>query len=47
MVAVIGPIAAATARELGLAVHVQPDTYTTAGMVEALREYFRSMVGGR
>jgi len=47
VVAVIGPITAATARELGLAVHVQPDTYTTAGMVEALREYFRSMVGGR
>jgi uroporphyrinogen III methyltransferase/synthase len=37
-VAVIGPITAETAEELGLAVAVQAVRYTTAGLVEALVE---------
>jgi uroporphyrinogen III methyltransferase/synthase len=41
VVAVIGPVTADTARELGIEVRVQPATYTTAAMVEALAEYFR------
>ena len=41
-VAVIGPVTADTARELGIPVHVQPATYTTADMVGALEDYFRA-----
>jgi uroporphyrinogen III methyltransferase/synthase len=40
VVAVIGPVTAGVARELKIEVHVQPSTYTTAAMVEALAEYF-------
>jgi uroporphyrinogen-III synthase len=38
-VAVIGPVTGDAARELGIPVHVQPATYTTAAMVTALAEY--------
>lgn len=40
VIAVIGPVTAEVARELGVTVHVQPATYTTAAMVEALGKYF-------
>jgi uroporphyrinogen III methyltransferase/synthase len=40
VVAVIGPVTADAARGLGIAVQVQPVTYTTAAMVAALAEYF-------
>jgi len=40
VVAVIGPVTADVARELGVTVHVRPATYTTAAMVEALGKYF-------
>ena len=40
VVAVIGPVTADAARTLGIRVDVQPFTYTTAGMVEALAAYF-------
>lgn len=39
-VACIGPITAATARQLGLAVAVVADEYTGAGLVAALARYF-------
>ena len=42
VVAVVGPVTAAAARELGFAVHVQPETYTTGAMVDALARYFSS-----
>ncbi len=38
--AVIGPVTAATARELGLAVAVEAEEYTIPGLVEALVRYF-------
>lgn len=40
VVAVIGPVTAEVARELGVTVHVQPATYTTSAMVEALGRHF-------
>jgi len=40
VVAVIGPVTADAARELGLAVQVQPSTYTAAAMVETLSRHF-------
>jgi uroporphyrinogen III methyltransferase/synthase len=40
VVAVIGPVTGDTVRQLGIEVQVQPATYTTAAMVEALAEYF-------
>jgi uroporphyrinogen III methyltransferase/synthase len=40
VVAAIGPVTADTARELGIAVDVQPKTYTAAAMVEELARYF-------
>ena len=40
IVAVIGPVTADAARQLGFAVRVQPSTYTAAAMVEALARYF-------
>jgi uroporphyrinogen-III synthase len=40
VVACIGPITAAAAREAGLTVAVMPETYTTDGLVEALVAYF-------
>jgi len=38
--AVIGPVTAGTARELGIAVAVEAAEYTVAGLVEALVRYF-------
>ena len=40
VVAVIGPVTADAARALGVRVDVQPHSYTTASMVEALAAYF-------
>jgi uroporphyrinogen III methyltransferase/synthase len=39
-VAVIGPVTAAVAGELGVPVHIQPAAYTTADMVAALAAHF-------
>lgn len=39
-VACIGPVTAATARELGLRVDVEADTHTIAGLVHALEAHF-------
>lgn len=39
-VACIGPITAATAREAGLSVDVVAETYTVAGLVEAMEAYY-------
>jgi uroporphyrinogen III methyltransferase/synthase len=39
-IACIGPITAATARELGLRVDVTAETYTVRGLVEALERYY-------
>lgn len=39
-VASIGPITSQTARELGLKVDIEPQTYTIAALVEAIRGYF-------
>lgn len=41
-VACIGPITAGTARELGLPVHVQAESYTIPGLVAAIRQHFAS-----
>jgi len=41
-VACLGPITADTAREFGLAVAVQPETYTIPALAEAIGEYFGS-----
>jgi uroporphyrinogen III methyltransferase/synthase len=38
--AVIGPVTAATARELGLPVAVEADEYTVPGLVDALVRHF-------
>ncbi len=38
--AVIGPVTAATARELGIGVAVEADEYTAPGLVKALVRYF-------
>jgi uroporphyrinogen III methyltransferase / synthase len=40
VVAVMGPVTAEAARELGISVDVQPETYTAAAMVAALEAYF-------
>lgn len=39
LVACIGPVTAATARELGLRVNVVPEEYTIEGLVEKLKAY--------
>jgi uroporphyrinogen III methyltransferase/synthase len=39
-IACIGPVTAKTAQEAGLRTHVVASTYTVAGLVGALREYF-------
>jgi uroporphyrinogen-III synthase len=39
--ACIGPITAATARELGLAVRVESGTHTIPGLIQAIEEHFR------
>ena len=44
VVAVIGPVTAAAARELAIRVQVQPETYTAAALVAALEDYFRGEV---
>ena len=41
VIACIGPITAATARELGFPVHLVAGEYTTGGLVEALEDYYR------
>lgn len=41
LVAAIGPSTAQAALQQGLPVHVQPDTFTAAGLVDALLEYVR------
>ena len=40
VVAVIGPVTAATARELGLSVAVEAEEYTVPGLVDALARHF-------
>jgi len=42
--AVIGPITAATARSLGIAVAVEAEQYTIPGLVDALTRYFSAPV---
>lgn len=42
IVACIGPIAAETARSLGLEPEVVPDVYTANGLVQAIIDYFQS-----
>ena len=39
-IAAIGPITAATCRELGLQVHMEPEQYTIAAMTEEICRYF-------
>ena len=39
-VAAIGPVTAETARGYGMTVEVEPAQYTTAGLVQALVEYY-------
>ncbi len=39
-VASIGPITSATARELGLPVHIEAEEYTIPGLVRAIREHY-------
>ncbi|HZJ30417.1 MAG TPA: uroporphyrinogen-III C-methyltransferase [Vicinamibacterales bacterium] len=39
-VAVIGPVTADAAREAGITVSVQPDSYTIGGLVDAIAAYF-------
>jgi uroporphyrinogen III methyltransferase/synthase len=41
-VACIGPITAATARELGLPVHIEAGEYTINGLLQAILDYFGS-----
>jgi uroporphyrinogen III methyltransferase/synthase len=43
----IGPITAATAREYGLDVAVQPASYTVPAFAEAIVEYFKQAIGCR
>ncbi len=40
VVACIGPVAADAARSAGLPVHVVPETYTIAGLISAMEDYF-------
>ena len=44
--AVIGPVTAATARELGLRVEVEATEYTVPGLVDALARYYGQGGGG-
>jgi len=41
VVACIGPVTAATARDFGLPVHVEAEVHTIDGLVDALVKYFR------
>jgi uroporphyrinogen III methyltransferase/synthase len=45
VVAVIGPVTAQAAREIGVDVQVQPASYTAAGMVAALVDFFAQPEG--
>jgi uroporphyrinogen III methyltransferase / synthase len=47
VVAVIGPVTADAARELGITVDVQPPTYTVEALVEALATHFAAGSVGR
>jgi len=38
--AAIGPITAAKADEIGLAIDIMPDKYTIEGLVEAIQDYY-------
>jgi len=46
-IACIGPVTAGTAQEAGLTPHVVATTYTIAGLVGALRDYFEVGRGSR
>jgi uroporphyrinogen III methyltransferase/synthase len=39
-IAAIGPVTAASCRELGLEVHIEPEKYTLEAMTEAITHYF-------
>jgi len=39
-IAAIGPVTAASCRELGLDVHIEPETYTLVAMTEAITQHF-------
>jgi hydroxymethylbilane synthase len=41
LIACIGPVTAATARELGLIVHIAPKEYTIEGLAQALVDYYQ------
>jgi uroporphyrinogen III methyltransferase/synthase len=41
-VAAIGPVTAATCRELGLEVHIEPEKYTLTDMTTAIISYFNN-----
>ena len=41
VIAAIGPVTTQALTEQGITVDVQPETYTTAALVEALAHYFR------
>ncbi|MFH1060593.1 MAG: uroporphyrinogen-III synthase, partial [Pseudomonadota bacterium] len=41
-VASIGPVTSATARDLGLTVHVEPAAYTIPDLVAALADFYRA-----
>jgi len=43
--AVIGPVTAATARELGVPVAVEAEEYTVPGLVDAVARYFQREAG--
>ena len=42
VIAAIGPITAASCRELGLEVHLEPETYTLEAMTQAIIHHFTS-----
>jgi uroporphyrinogen III methyltransferase/synthase len=43
-IAAIGPITADTARNLGFDVHIVAESYTIAGLCEAIQQYYNSLV---
>lgn len=45
-VAAIGPITAATARELGMPVHVEAEEYTVEGLLRAITEFYAEREAG-
>ena len=46
LVAVIGPITAVAARDLGLPVHVEAEEYTVEGLLKAITNYYVKRGGG-